>query len=67
MLKKGILLIHRYLGVGLCLLFVVWFLSGFVMMYVRFPTMKHQERLERLPESDFRNCRVSLSEDWLSA
>ncbi|MBO9636902.1 MAG: PepSY domain-containing protein [Siphonobacter aquaeclarae] len=64
MLKKAILLTHRYLGVVLCLLFVIWFLSGFVMMYVPFPTMKHQERLGKLPEADFRNCRVTLREAW---
>ena len=28
---------HRWLGVGFCVLFVVWFLSGMVMMYWGYP------------------------------
>jgi hypothetical protein len=57
--KKWILLTHRYLGLSLSLLFVMWFVSGFVMMYVQFPTMKHHQRLQQLPLIDLGNCRVS--------
>lgn len=46
---KAILLIHRYLGFVLSLLFVIWFLSGFVMMYAGYPTMKYEQRLQQLP------------------
>jgi hypothetical protein len=58
---KIFLLIHRYLGLALSLLFVIWFLSGFAMMYVRYPTMRQHERLQNLPAADFTTCRLSLA------
>ncbi|WP_234735074.1 PepSY domain-containing protein [Tellurirhabdus bombi] len=62
LLVKWTLLIHRYLGFLLSLLFVIWFLSGFVMMYVGFPTMKHHQRLQKLPVIDLSQCRLSPPE-----
>lgn len=50
------------MGFGLSVLFVMWFLSGFVMMYASFPTMTHHQRLQQLPAVDLRNCRISLPE-----
>ena len=43
---------HRYLGIALCLLFAMWFVSGVVMMYVRMPILFPQERLAHLPPLD---------------
>jgi hypothetical protein len=40
------------MGVGLCLLMVIWFLSGIVMMYVSFPTVTDADRLQRMPALD---------------
>lgn len=48
-IKRWILLGHRWLGIGTCLLFFLWFLSGVVMMYVGHPKLTWQERLEHLP------------------
>ena len=31
--RKSLILVHRYLGIALGLLFVTWFLSGIGMMY----------------------------------
>lgn len=39
--------IHRWLGVGLCLLFCAWFLSGIVMIYQPFPSLSDHERYIR--------------------
>ncbi|MET3180789.1 UNVERIFIED_ORG: hypothetical protein ABIC43_003955 [Variovorax guangxiensis] len=39
---------HRWLGIGGCLLFVMWFVSGVVMMYVGYPNLTDQERLAGL-------------------
>ncbi len=36
--------IHRILGTLLCILFLMWFLSAFVMMYHRFPRVSTKER-----------------------
>lgn len=35
--KQALAAIHRYLGLAGCLLFLMWFLSGLVMMYVEMP------------------------------
>jgi len=35
---------HRYLGIGVGLLMVMWCLSGIVMMYVSFPELDAQSR-----------------------
>ena len=43
---------HRWLGIVLGLLFVVWFVSGIVMMYARMPALDPGERLARLPGID---------------
>lgn len=36
-LKKGLIAFHRYLGLACCVMFLMWFLSGIVMMYVEIP------------------------------
>lgn len=36
---------HRWLGVAGCLLFLVWFISGIAMVYVRMPELSRGERL----------------------
>ncbi len=46
-LTKWVLFVHRYTGFVLSLLFLFWFLSGFVMLYKSFPSLSISERLER--------------------
>uniref|UniRef100_B0SYH8 PepSY-associated TM helix domain protein n=1 Tax=Caulobacter sp. (strain K31) TaxID=366602 RepID=B0SYH8_CAUSK len=36
---------HRWTGVGLCLLFFLWFASGAVLLFVPFPSLSDQQRL----------------------
>src|SRR5688572_25130297 len=36
---RTLLLTHRYLGLGLCLIFIIWFVSGIAMLYVRLPVL----------------------------
>ncbi|MYD86280.1 MAG: hypothetical protein F4137_03530 [Acidobacteria bacterium] len=51
---RWLILIHRYLGIPLSALFVVWFASGIVMMYTGdMPRLTPELRLERLPALDF--------------
>ena len=45
---RVILLVHRYLGVVVGLIMVVWCLSGFVMMYQGYPRLTDTERLRGL-------------------
>ena len=47
--RKAAIFVHRWLGVALCLLFLLWFSSGVVMMYWGFPSVTAQDRLERSP------------------
>ena len=49
-IRKLLILIHRYLGIVLCLLFLTWFVSGIAMIYARgMPALTPETRLERLP------------------
>ncbi|RVU19780.1 PepSY domain-containing protein [Methylobacterium oryzihabitans] len=48
-LKRWLILGHRWLGIVTCLLFVVWFGSGLVMMSVGFPALTEEERRAGLP------------------
>lgn len=61
-LIKLTLLLHRYLGFALSLLFVIWFLSGFAMMYVKYPTMRQHEKLQRLKPPRLETATLTVSE-----
>ena len=47
-LKRWLYLTHRWIGIATCLLFVLWFGSGLVMLYVPFPSLDGKERLQGL-------------------
>jgi hypothetical protein len=51
-MKRCFYLTHRWLGLGGCGLVLLWFASGFVMMYVPFPALTEAERLAALPAID---------------
>jgi len=51
-MTRLIFLWHRYLGIGLSLLFAFWFVSGVVMMYARFPILIPEERFPLLEPLD---------------
>ncbi len=44
--KKTVIFVHRWLGVCLCALFLLWFVSGVGMMYWDFPHVSAADRLE---------------------
>lgn len=52
-LKRWLYIGHRWLGIGSCILFAMWFLSGLVMIYVPFPALTAGERLAGLPPIDW--------------
>jgi PepSY-associated transmembrane protein len=61
--RKSVILTHRYLGIALSLLFVLWFVTGITMMYAGgMPRVTPDERLERLVPVDLRAVRLSPSE-----
>ena len=42
-------LVHRWLGIGGCLLMLLWFVSGMVMLFIGYPKLTPGERLAALP------------------
>jgi hypothetical protein len=46
-IRKFAIFVHRWLGLAFCLLFALWFLSGFVMMYSDYPGVSSTERLSK--------------------
>ena len=57
--RRVLIYTHRWLGIAGCLVFLVWFVSGIVMMYARMPRLTAEERLARLPTLDLTHVAVS--------
>lgn len=47
--KRWTYLLHRWLGIGGCLLMLLWFVSGMVMLFIGYPKLTPWERLAALP------------------
>jgi len=47
--RQSLIFLHKWLGVALALLFLMWFVSGVVLYYVPFPGLTQAERLAGLP------------------
>ncbi|MDT3488079.1 PepSY-associated TM helix domain-containing protein [Stenotrophomonas maltophilia] len=47
--KRWTYLLHRWLGIGGCLLMLLWFVSGMVMLFIGYPKLTPGERLASLP------------------
>jgi sulfite reductase (NADPH) flavoprotein alpha-component len=56
--QQAIITIHRWVGIVACLYFVVWFVSGLVLAYVRWPAMDSAEKLAVLKPLDWRQVQV---------
>jgi len=53
---RWLFLVHRYLGIALGLLMLMWCLSGIVMMYVPYPSLPEAERVKALAPIDWNGC-----------
>jgi hypothetical protein len=63
LLRKLLILSHRYLGIALCLLVAMWFASGIVMMYAGgMPRLDPDLRLARMPDLDLSKVRLTLAD-----
>jgi len=60
--KRIAIFVHRWLGVTLCLFFLLWFPSGIGMMYWDFPSVTAADRLDRSPALDPSTIHVSPAE-----
>jgi PepSY-associated TM region len=67
MIKRSVIFVHRWLGVVLCLLFLLWFPSGIGMMYWDFPSVGADDRLERSPALDPLTIHLSPAEAFAAA
>src|SRR5262245_4292747 len=61
-LRKSLILAHRYLGIALSLMFVMWFVTGIGMIYSRgMPRLTPQVRLSHLSPLNLSEVRLSPS------
>ena len=56
---RALVLIHRYFGIAMCLLFAMWFASGIVMLFVPYPALTPAERFHGLTLLELSKCCVS--------
>jgi len=56
--KRWLILVHRWVGIVFCLLFLMWCVSGIVMVFVRFPDLGHDERMAGLPAIDWSRVEI---------
>jgi len=61
--RKWLILSHRYVGIALCLLLVMWFASGIVMIYAGgMPSLTAEERRAHLTAIDFARATLTATE-----
>jgi hypothetical protein len=65
--KRSAIFVHRWLGVALCAIFLLWFPSGIGMMYWDFPSVGRADRLERSPALDASRIVLSPMEAYARA
>jgi hypothetical protein len=53
---RALVAVHRYLGIAVGLVMLMWFASGIVMMYVGFPEPNERERLSSLSPVSWQAC-----------
>ena len=63
LLRKWLILSHRYAGIVLSLFVVMWFVTGITMMYVGgMPRLTPELRLDKLPNLDLGRVRLTPAE-----
>jgi len=60
--RKLLIYSHRWLGIGIMLMFLLWTLSGVVLMYYGHPQITTGERLLRLEPINFSTATVTPAE-----
>ena len=54
--SRVLFIAHRYLGIAVGIVMVIWCLSGFVMMYVPYPQLSEDQRVAHLPPITWNRC-----------
>src|SRR5262245_11050501 len=60
--RKALIYTHRWFGITLTAVFVIWFVSGMIFVYVGMPTLPAEERLLRMEPLDLSTIAVSPAE-----
>jgi hypothetical protein len=63
-IKRFAVFVHRWLGVALCLVFLLWFPSGIAMMYWGYPSVSADDRLARAPALDRSKVHLTPAEAY---
>jgi hypothetical protein len=63
-LLASLIVVHRWLGLVFCLIFLIWFASGIVMVYRQMPAFAAEERLARLPPLDADTIRLTPAQAY---
>src|SRR5258706_10688391 len=63
-LWRATVITHRYLGVAVGLLMLVWFASGIVLMYVAYPELTDRDRLSSLAPIPWEACCLLYSQSF---
>jgi uncharacterized iron-regulated membrane protein len=63
-LNRALVILHRWLGIVLAVIVVLWFFSGVVTMYVGYPKLTQKERLVALPVLSAQTCCIPLAVAW---
>jgi len=59
---RSLIFVHRWVGIVLCVVFLLWFPSGIGMMYWGMPSVTAQDRLDRSPKLDASKILLSPGE-----
>src|SRR5947208_3467893 len=57
--RKLLIYSHRWMGIALGVMFVVWFISGIILMYYGMPHLTAGERLMRMQPLDLSTVNVT--------
>lgn len=61
-LKRWLYQLHRWTGIAACVLMLLWFISGTVMLFVGYPKLTPWERLGALPPLQLAGCCKPLAQ-----
>src|SRR5215831_9187490 len=65
-IRRSLIVVHRWVGVVLAVLFMLWFSSGIVMMYWSYPSVGEKDRLARALTLRAADIRVSVEQAYAS-
>ena len=63
-MKRALIFIHRWLGVTLCLVFLIWFPSAIGIMYWDFPDVRQADRIAHAAPIDAAKIKLSPAEAY---